>query len=236
MRFNARLAALLAVLLLAGAVLAAVVSMAGVLPTDVAIAQELQESRPIDVFLTPLMVLVSAPGYYPWTVILWVAAMVVLLLRRARVAAALVALSALAAALTEVVKLIIARPRPTTDLVEVYRVVSGYSFPSGHVVQYVAFYGFLGYLAWRRLDTLPPPAAAVRIALQLLLAVCCVLVMLVGPSRVFLGAHWPSDVVAGYLLGSVCLVLLVTIEEHVNGLSRPSRSEQGELADSGRIE
>jgi undecaprenyl-diphosphatase len=197
--------------------LAAIVSMAGVLPADVAIARELQESRTIDAFLTPLMVLVSAPGYYPWTVILWGGAVFLLLLRRAWVAAVLVALSALAAGLAELVKLIVARPRPTSDLVEVYRAVSGYSFPSGHVVHYVAFYGILGYLAWRRLGGPPPPAPGVRLALQVLFAVCCVLVVLVGPSRVFLGAHWPSDVIAGYLLGGACLVLLVAIGEHVNG-------------------
>jgi undecaprenyl-diphosphatase len=207
---------MLAVLLLGGVVLAAVVSIAGVLPADVAIARQLQETRSVEAFLTPLMVLVSAPGYFPWTVILWGGAVLLLLLRRQWIAAALVALTALAAGLADLVKLIVARPRPTSDLVEVYREVGGYSFPSGHVVQYVAFYGILGYLAWRRLGGSPPPAAGVRLALEVLFAVCCALVVLVGPSRVFLGAHWPSDVIAGYLLGSVCLVLLVGIEEHVN--------------------
>jgi undecaprenyl-diphosphatase len=215
---NARLAALLAVLLLAGVGLAAVVSMAGVLPSDVAIARQLQEAGTIDALVTPLMVLVSAPGYYPWTVILWGGAVFFLLLRRQWVAAMLVALTALGAGLAELVKLIVARPRPTSDLVEVYRAVTGYSFPSGHVVHYVAFYGVLGYLAWRRLDGSPPLARGVRLALELLFAVCCALVVLVGPSRVFLGAHWPSDVIAGYLLGGVCLVLLVAIDEHVTGV------------------
>jgi undecaprenyl-diphosphatase len=229
---------LLATILLAGVVLAAVVSMDGVLPADVALARQLQETRTIAAFLTPLMVLVSAPGYYPWSVILWGIAIVLLLLRRAWVAAALVAVTALAAGLAELVKLIVARPRPTSDLVEVYRAVSGYSFPSGHVVHYVAFYGILGYLAWRRLGASPPPAAGLRLAQQLLFGVCCALVVLVGPSRVFLGAHWPSDVVAGYLLGGVCLVLLVAIGEHVYRtppkLSAPSRSGRGGLAGSGR--
>jgi undecaprenyl-diphosphatase len=232
LRLNARLAALLAVLLLAGVVLAAIVSMSVALPADLAIARQLQEMRTIDTFLTPLMVLVSAPGYYPWTVILWGGAVFFLLLRRERLAAALVALTALAAGLVELVKLIVARPRPTSDLVEVYRAVSGYSFPSGHVVQYVAFYGLLGYLAWRRLGRSSPQGVGVRLALRLLLAVCCALIVLVGPSRVYLGAHWPSDVVAGYLLGGVCLVLLVGIEEHVNGApsTAPCNSRQANPA------
>lgn len=204
---------MLAVLLLAGVVLAAIVSMAGVLAADLAIARQLQATQTIVGFVLPLMVLVSDPGYSPWSIILWAAAVLLLLLRRDWLAAALVALTALAAGLAELVKLIVARPRPTPDLVDVYRAVSGYSFPSGHVVQYVAFYGIIGYLTWRRIGGSPPPAPGLRLVLQLLLAVCCALIVLVGPSRVFLGAHWPSDVVAGYLLGSACLVLLVVIGE-----------------------
>jgi membrane-associated phospholipid phosphatase len=215
----ARPAVLLAVLLLAGVVLAALVSMSAVLPVDLAIAQRVQQPRTIDAFLIPLMILVSAPGYYPWTIILWGVALLLLLLRRDWVAAVLVALTALASALAELLKLIIARPRPTSDLVEVYRAVSGYSFPSGHVVHYVAFFGILGYLAWRRLGASPPPATAARVAVESLLVVCCGLIVLVGPSRVFLGAHWPTDVVAGYLFGGACLVLLVVIGER---MYRPS--------------
>jgi membrane-associated phospholipid phosphatase len=201
-------------------VLAAFASMSALLPVDVAIAQQVQQTRSFDAFLLPLMILVSAPGYYPWTVILWVVAIVLLLVRRQRVGAVLVALTTLAAGLAELVKLIIARPRPTADLVEVYRELSGYSFPSGHVVHYVAFYGILGFLAWRGLGASPPPSAAARLAMELLLIVCCALIVLVGPSRVVLGAHWPSDVIAGYLFGSACLVLIVAIGQH---LYRPSR-------------
>lgn len=216
----ARTAAVLAVLILSGVVLSAVVSADGVLPADIAIAGRVQDMRIIGDFTSPLMVLVSAPGYYPWTVILWAGAVVLLLLYQQRVAAMLVALTALAGGLAELVKLIIARPRPTSDLVDVYRAVSGYSFPSGHVVYYVAFYGVIAYLAWRRLGGSPPPADGLRLALRLLFAVCCVLVVLIGPSRVFLGAHWPSDVIAGYLLGSVCLVILVASGERLSSARR----------------
>ena len=59
----------------------------------------------------------------------------------------------LAAPLWRVVKIIIARPGPTDDLVRVEHAVSGYSFPSGHVTGYVCFFGFLFFLAW----TLPKP-------------------------------------------------------------------------------
>jgi undecaprenyl-diphosphatase len=211
----ARYAALLILLLLLGVALAAVVSVEGVLSVDLGITREVQEPRLIDTLLQPLMVFVSALGYDFWPYLLLAVAVAWLLLQRQWVAAALVAATALADGLTVLVKVIVARPRPTPDLVEVYRTVSGYSFPSGHVVHYVAFYGIIGYLAWRRLRTRPPPRGLARTALRVLLVLCCVLVALVGPSRVVLGAHWPTDVLGGYLLGGACLLLLIAIAEHL---------------------
>lgn len=220
----ARAATFLGILLLAGIVLAAVVSVVGVLRVDVAIAQELQETRPIDVVLLPIMVSVSALGYDPWTEILLGAAILWALLWRQWVAAALIAATLVADGLAALVKLVVARPRPTSDLVEVYRVVSGYSFPSGHVVHYVAFFGIIGYLAWRRLGASPSLPAGVRVLLQVLLGLCSALVVLVGPSRVYLGAHWPTDVLGGYLLGGACLVVLIVIGEHTRAqMQSPAR-------------
>jgi undecaprenyl-diphosphatase len=212
---NVRYAALLILLLVLGVALAAVVSVEGVLSVDLGITREVQEPRSIDTLVQPPMVFVSALGYDLWPYLILSAAVAWLLLQRQWSAAALVAASAVADGLTVLVKLAVARPRPSPDLVEVYRSVSGYSFPSGHVVHYVAFYGFIGYLVWRRLRTRPPPRGLARTALRVLLVLCCVLVALVGPSRVFLGAHWPTDVLGGYLLGGACLLVLIAVAEHV---------------------
>src|SRR5579871_76676 len=114
-----------------GIALAAVVSVEGVLSVDLGITREVQEPRSIDTLLLPLMVVVSALGYDLWPHLILAVAVAWLLLQRLWVAAALVAATALADGLTVLVKLAVARPRPTPDLVEVYRSVSGYSFPSG---------------------------------------------------------------------------------------------------------
>jgi membrane-associated phospholipid phosphatase len=84
------------------------------------------------------------------------------------------------------------RPRPGLP-VQVLEHVTGSSFPSGHVTNYAAFYGCMLLIVRLRVTArwLRTPATVFLVAI----------LALVGPSRVYLGAHWTSDVVAGYLLG-----------------------------------
>ena len=90
----------------------------------------------------------------------------------------------------------VARPRPTIvpHLVEVQNA----SFPSGHAAGSAAIYLTLAALASQVV-----PARAARRAL---LAMAMVLVGLIGASRVYLGVHWPSDVLAGWSFGAVWAV------------------------------
>ncbi len=99
------------------------------------------------------------------------------------------------------VKLVVHRPRPAANLVEVFQHVSGFSFPSGHVMFYMAFFGFLLFLTF----TLLKPSV-VRTVLLILFGL---MIILVGPSRIFLGEHWASDVLGGYLLGSLVLIAAI---------------------------
>jgi membrane-associated phospholipid phosphatase len=96
---------------------------------------------------------------------------------------------------------IVNRPRPDSSLVTVLidaKDVAGFpSFPSGHAVHYTVFFGFLWFLTW----TWVKPAV---LRWPLLVVLGC-LVVLVGPGRIYLGAHWFSDVLGGYLLGSAVL-------------------------------
>jgi len=103
--------------------------------------------------------------------------------------------------LNELVKLAVARPRPSADVIIVFQKESQFSFPSAHVVHYVVFYGFIFFLfstAFR--------SSRLR---NVVLVGSVGLLVLIGPSRIYLGAHWPSDVLAGYLVGGLWLVLLI---------------------------
>ncbi len=92
------------------------------------------------------------------------------------------------------------RPRP--DLVLDGIATSGlHSFPSGHVAQTLAVYGLLAYF-WIRLSPR-------RLEQALALTLCAVVVVVVGFSRLRLGAHWPSDLAAGAALGGTWLAVLI---------------------------
>jgi membrane-associated phospholipid phosphatase len=117
------------------------------------------------------------------------------------------------------VKQLVARPRPSPDLVEVLiHAQEVHSYPSGHTVHYVVFFGFLWFLTYRYVQ--PAPLR------WLLLAVCDGLILLVGLARIALGAHWVSDVVAGYLLGAAVLAAGVGLYES-GALSRGGRDASG---------
>ena len=116
------------------------------------------------------------------------------------------ALTALVAALLPplvniLVKELIRRPRPTMDLVHVFRILDSYSFPSGHVMFYVGFFGFIWFLVFTLLKR-----SLIR---TLLLTFLGSLIVLVGISRIYLGQHWASDVLGAYLLGSIMLVGII---------------------------
>lgn len=111
------------------------------------------------------------------------------------------------AMLNGLLKIIIARPRPTTDLVNVVRALHTRSFPSGHVTFYVCYFGFLFFAAYA---LLPRGSIARRIALALL----ALPVLLVGLSRVYLGAHWPSDALGAYLFGGLWLAFSLRMYRH----------------------
>ena len=111
---------------------------------------------------------------------------------------------ALPAAINLGLKELAARPRPDAALAVVEE--TGYAFPSGHTVFATAFYGALIYLLghWGAFPNRP----ALRWATQGILAL---FILAVGVSRVYLGAHWPSDVIGGFLFGALCLAVLVAV-------------------------
>jgi undecaprenyl-diphosphatase len=121
-----------------------------------------------------------------------------------------------AAALSTVMKWLMRRPRPVAgaDLRVVVAPLGGSSFPSGHVITYVGTYGFTAYLAHTRLRN--------RAGRQPIVAGLIALLALVGPSRIYQGHHWPTDVTASYLLGTSYLIALVELYRRVKARQDPS--------------
>jgi len=196
--------------LIAFAVLAASVSGHPYFGWDLAVARWLQR---IPGLQTP-MEIVSYFGYGARPYVLTILTVLVLIARRRRTETAfLVASAAVAGLLNQVVKVAIGRPRPSPALVRVTRGLTDFSFPSGHVMFYVAFFGFLFFLAYRERDR-----SAIRILVMVLASVP---ILLVGASRVYLGEHWPSDVLGGYLLAIAWLT--VVIEAYSRWTSRSEK-------------
>jgi membrane-associated phospholipid phosphatase len=171
-------------------------------PIDLSITRGVQSiSAP---WFYSVMWAVSFPGYAPQTWIIVVAIVLALFaigLRWEAIPALFAATGA--TGLGSLIKLVVHRPRPGADLVHVYQQLTDSSFPSGHVLMYTAFFGFLMFLVY----TLLKPSFA-RAALLIILGA---LVGLVGLSRIYLGNHWASDVVGAYLLGSLWLTVSIAL-------------------------
>ncbi|HST05745.1 MAG TPA: phosphatase PAP2 family protein [Chloroflexia bacterium] len=145
---------------------------------------------------------VSAPGYTPWNYIGSVLIVIIVALFKRYAEAAFLLLASLAAGASGAVKLLVHRGRPDASIVIVVGHPGGYSFPSGHVTEYTLFFGFCFYLIFTLMNR-----GILRTAL---LSICAIMIVLVGPSRIWLGAHWASDVLGGYALGFGLLLLLIS--------------------------
>ena len=130
------------------------------------------------------------------------------MLRRRSDGLLLAAAGILPPALNLGLKELAARPRPDAALALVEE--TGFAFPSSHAVFAAAFYGALIYLLshWRAF----PDRPALRRTVQGVLAL---LILAVGASRVYLGAHWPSDVIGGFLFAGLCLAALVAVHRRM---------------------
>lgn len=109
-------------------------------------------------------------------------------------------------------KVIAERPRPEDGMLPI---LGSDSFPSGHAIMAVVFYGLIAYLINRSIGS--------KFKRRIVTAVAIVLVFLIGFSRVYLGVHWLSDVVAGWALGGVVLSLFISIFERTKHIHEKSR-------------
>ena len=112
---------------------------------------------------------------------------------------------------TWIAKDLIERPRPSADLVDFTSQPSSFSFPSGHAAAAFVLYGLIFYFA-----TIHVRSPLVRLSIQ---AICVVLIIGAGLERVYVGHHWPSDILGGYWHGALIVSAAIAIHQLAPRLS-----------------
>ncbi len=206
--------------LLSGALMLSVIARyTQLFPGDVVITAALQKQR--NPWVRRFMIAISEIGFPKLSVPLTIGVAGIFLALRFRLEAIFILLTTSSNLLNALVKRLIKRPRPTKELVTVVRVINEPSFPSGHVMHYTNFFGLLIYLLltnWR--------SGKLR---NILIAICTVLIVFIGPSRVYLGAHWPSDVMAGYIYGGLWFGGIMALYLRVKSWIHPPKGETPEV-------
>jgi len=187
-------------------------------PGDMSITKILQQRK--NPLVRKFMLGISEIGFPKLSVPLSISFAAIFWALRFRLEAFFILLTSSSHLLNALVKRLIKRPRPTNELVTVARVINEPSFPSGHVMHYINLFGLLSYLLatnWR--------SGRLR---NILIAICIALIAFVGPSRVYLGAHWPSDVMAGYLYGGLWFGGIMALYLRVKSWIHPSQGRTPE--------
>lgn len=166
---------------------------------DLAFSQEVQEFQ--NPFLDSLMKLVSWFGNSPGSYITVLSGALLFFIFKYRKEALFIFLTAGSGLVSTIVKIAVNRPRPSEPLVHIVQKASQQSFPSGHVMFYIVYFGFLTVLMYH-LKAIPK---AVRITVA---AISILLIFAIPYSRIYLGDHWFTDVLGGFLLGMLLLYLL----------------------------
>ena len=198
------------------AILTASAAVSARFPGDLAASEWVQSWR--TPWLDSAMRAVSAAGEELAAALIVAAAAAALLLLRRRIEAGLILVATVVGfGVRIVLKAAVARPRPSADLVDVIEQGDGYSFPSGHALHYAVLVGFVLLV----LPSIMGPGQRRRLSL----AVLVVALLVVGASRIYLGVHWLSDVIAGYVFGGVVAVGAVYAGWQLKLRHRESRRE-----------
>ena len=180
---------------------------------DLRITRFVQRQQAYHASLSWLMGLISQPGFSPWSWLIPGVTAGLLRWLNYRLESLFVLGTGVANLIVALIKIIIARPRPADPSITVHSRLKDYSFPSGHTIQYMAQFGYGAFLAFSLLR----PGRLRRGAL----ALCASLIALVGPSRIALGHHWASDVLASYLLGTSFLIGHIGLYRRFKDRQRP---------------
>lgn len=99
--------------------------------------------------------------------------------------------------LNQSLKFLLKRERPISELVK----VGGYSYPSGHTMAAVSLYGIITFIFWRHIKT--------RAARILLIVFSTLMILLISFSRIYLGVHYPSDILGAYFVSGGWLYVTI---------------------------
>ncbi len=149
-------------------------------------------------FATPITKIVTNFGGAIFLIM--IALILLIVIKNKRIGISICANLVIVTGLNLLLKNILQRPRPTE-----YRLIneSGYSFPSGHSMVSMAFYGFIIYLIYKYVKN--------KYLKYIAITIFSILIISIGISRIYLGVHYTSDVLAGFLISISYLILYTSI-------------------------
>jgi membrane-associated phospholipid phosphatase len=162
-------------------------------------SHELQEHQ--NPLLDSMMAAISWFGYPLYAAIMVTGTAFIFFIFNYRREALYVLLTLTSGLISTIIKFLVNRPRPSAPLIRIMGTNQQQSFPSGHVLFYVIFFGFLVLLMFRIKSIL-------RMIRLMVTGICMTLIFTIPVSRIYLGAHWFTDVLGGFLLGLLCLYIL----------------------------
>ena len=153
-------------------------------------------------FATPIAKFITNFGGAIFIILLTV--ILIAVIKNKKIGLSILANLAIITILNQLLKRILQRPRPTE-----YRIIeeSGYSFPSGHSMISMAFYGYLIYLIYKYVEN--------KNVKWILISLLSILICLIGISRIYLGVHYTSDVLGGFLISISYLVIYISAVNNV---------------------
>lgn len=148
-------------------------------------------------FATPIAKFITNFGGAIFLIVLTIA--LIILIKNKKIGLSIFSNLVIVTILNQLLKGILQRPRPTE-----YRIIeeTGYSFPSGHSMVSMAFYGYLIYLIYKYVKN--------KYIKWISIVLLSMLICSIGISRIYLGAHYTSDVLGGFLISISYLVIYIS--------------------------
>ena len=149
-------------------------------------------------FTTPIAKFITNFGGA--TFLILTAVILLIVIKNKKIGISVISNLGIIAVLNLLLKRVLQRPRPME-----YRIIneSGYSFPSGHSMISMAFYGFIIYLIYKYVKN--------KYIKWALITILGTLIIAIGISRIYLGVHYTSDVLAGFLISISYLIVYISL-------------------------